>query len=350
MSAQPIPSPSSRSTSLRAACFTPLSYFERALDLEYTQLRCFGLILVETLGAYPIKSTAEISYDKFAETFQVSKDWIAHALVSLEAAGYIRIGRSERGAVTYAIREEYVQEVKTAGRQKIRGRCPDCKVVGLFSTEFIPTPHAALRKLGGCVDSATFRCVMVVSRYTCRWDREKRCLEVEPQELDLADFSRLTGLEKREITNGLTNAVRLGLIGRELRAGRPSLFWAIPEKFGSLEKRGPRLVTPSNGGVTEEAKPEISRTEENPNKPVHTHANESGVYFYGRCENCNHLVNIEPVSEQEFADSVPKSVQHPATGPKKPPGAAKKSAYFDELERRKQEAIADGLRNMRRKG
>jgi hypothetical protein len=344
MSAQAIPSPASHSTTIRAACFTPLSYFEHALDLDYTQLRCFGLILVETLGAFPSRPTAEITYAKFAETFQVSKDWIAQALGSLEGAGYIKIGRSERGTVVYSVRDEYVLEVQKAGREKIRGRCPDCKTVGLFSTEFVPTAHAAFRKLGGCVDSATYRVVMVVSRYTCQWDRESRCLKVDPQELDLADFSRLTGLEKREITNGLTNAVKLGLIGRELRAGRPSLFWAVPEKFGALEKRGPRLVTPSESGVTEEAKPETSRNGKNPNKPVHTHANESGVYFYGRCENCNHLVTVEPVSEQEFADSAPKQSQSSAGSVKKPPGAAKKSAYFEELDRRKKAAIADGLR------
>ncbi len=327
MSAQPIPQPASWLTSIKAACFTPLSYYERCLDLDYTQLLIFSLVTVETLGANPPRSSTEIwpaRVDEIAATFRKSREWIYTCLQYLVDAGLLKTGKSERGGrTTYSVRDEYLQEAKNAGRKKIPGRCPDCKTVGLFSTEFIPTPHVALRKLGGCVDSATFRCVMTVCRYTCQWNRENRCIEIKPAELDLADFSRLTGLEKREITTGLTTAVKLGLIGRELRAGRPSLFWAVPEKFGALDRRELRIVTPNEGGVEKEANSEQSKNSEKPSKYANTHANESGVYFYGRCENCHHLVTVEPVSESEFADSVPKDP------PKQPPARAgkQKSAY-----------------------
>ncbi len=308
MTAAPIPPPVRHVTNIKGACFTPLSYFHRNLDLQYTQLRCFGLILVQTLGAS--KPVAEITYEEFSETFGISHEWVLDALSALEKMGMIRVGRSDRGRPVYSIREEYIQEAKNAGRQAVRGRCPDCKAIGEFSTEFIPTPHQALRKLGGCVNSATFRVVMTVIRYTLKWGKESRAVEVEPTELSLDDFTRLTGLESREITNGLTEAVRLGLIGRQLRKGKPSLFWAVPEKFGSLERREPRTVTqPATRG--EKAKVPTPKNTEIPNEPEPTDASESRVYLYGRCNACKHLVVVEPVTEEEFAAAQPQKTESP---------------------------------------
>ncbi len=308
MTAAPAPPPVRHVTNIKGACFTPLSYFHRNLDLQYTQLRCFGLILVQTLGAN--KPVAEITYQEFAETFGISHEWVLDALSALEKMGMIRVGRSDRGRPVYSIREEYIQEAKNAGRSAVRGKCPDCKAIGEFSTEFIPTPHQALRKLGGCVNSATFRVVMAVIRYTLKWGKESRAVEVEPTELSLDDFTRLTGLESREITNGLTEAVKLGLIGRQLRKGKPSLFWAVPEKFGSLERREPRTVSqPATRG--EKAKVESPKPEEKPNETPVADANESRAYLYGRCNACKHLVIVEPVTEEEFALAHPQKTESP---------------------------------------
>jgi hypothetical protein len=314
---------------LKAACFTPLSFFHRNLDLEYTQLRCFGLITVETLGAG--REFAEISTDRFAEQFSVSREWILNAIAALDASGMIRIRPSDRGRPTYAIREEYIQEAKNAGKETIKGKCPDCQKVGEFSTEFIPVPHQALRKLGGCVNSVVFRVVMVVIRYTLKWGRQSRLIEVEPSELSLNDFTRLTGLESREITTGLTEAVKLGLIGRELRSGRPSLFWAIPEKFGALDQREARQVTqPTYREKTANAK--TVKSSEKPQEPESTHENESRSFLWGRCQNCRRLVAVEPITEAEFEQSQPPPPpEHPPrSGP--PPDFSRKKPKKERIE------------------
>lgn len=306
MSAAAATIPTRHPTNIKAACFVPLSYFEKCLDLEYTQLRCLGLIIAETLGAHPTRTFAEIDDQRFVEAFHVSKEWVRNAVDFLETRHFIRRSYSPSGVPMYALREEYIQEVKGAGKAKIPGRCPDCKMVGLFSTEFIPTPFLALRKLGGCVDSATFRVTMVVIRHTMRMVAGGKSFEVDPQELNLHDFSRVCDLENREIINGLTEAVRLGIIGRQQRKGKASLFWVIPEGIEALGKRPFRVVTPSYGGVKEDAKETASKNDEKPVKPADTSVKESAPYIYGRCANCGHFVDVEPVSEVEFADAQPK--------------------------------------------
>lgn len=322
------PKPGSKYQSpLRAACFTPASYFEQLLDLDdYTQLRVLGLILVETLGAYPKpRATAEITVERMAETFSVSREWILNSLSRLHDARLIVIGKSARGATCYSIAPEYVDEVKSAGIRKLKGRCPDCHTVGFFSTEFYPMPHAAFRKLGGCVDSATYRCALVVARYTLSWPKKEeskeRFIEVSPAELDLADFVRLTGLEKRHILDAIATCEHLGLIGRHKRPGRPSLFWAIPENWGALQKRNPREITPPERGSKQEEKQEAVETTEITVKPAKTSADESRAWFFGRCLNCRHFVRIEPVPEEEFLNHNPPEKPKP---PESPPRAAPK--------------------------
>jgi hypothetical protein len=322
MSAQPIPEPGRRTTNLKAACLVPLSFFERCLDLEYTQLRCLSLIIAETLGAHPARTFAEVEDQRFVDSFHVSKEWVRNAVNFLESAKLIRASTSPGGVPIYALREEYIQEVKGAGRTKIPGRCPDCKAVGLFSTEFIPTPFLALRKLGGCVDSATFRVTMVVIRHTMRMVAGGKSFKVDPQELNLHDFSRVCDLENREIINGLTEAVRLGIIGREQHKGKASLFWVIPEGIEALGKRPFRVVSPPERDVKEDAKESPSKNEEKPTKPLQTSENESKPYIFGRCEHCGHFVDVEPVSEAEFADSkfeqpIKKPFQQARAGPQR---------------------------------
>ncbi len=328
MSACLVVSPPGRhSTNITRYSQTPLSFFERCLDLpRYTTLRCLGLIMAETLGAHPRRDEVEITPERFAELFSVTKESVHDALAELEQMGMIQVriedrgsranGKGEkRGAKFFSLRPEYVQEARDAGRQKIPGRCPDCKTIGLFSSEFIPLPHSALRKLGGCVPSAVFRAVMVVCRYTLKWNKDARCIDVDPQELNLDDFTRCTGLEKREITDALTKAVQLGLIAREMRSGRPSLFWAIPQNFSALKVRPQREVLQP---IERKAKQEQSKPSEKPSKPAITHANESGSYFFGKCPNCNHFVDVEPVSEEEMRAAQPEP---PAELEKRPPRA-----------------------------
>lgn len=316
MSAAPLPEtiPSRWSTTVKAACFTPLSYFTRCLDLDsQAQLLCFSLIMVETLGCGRTKD--EIEMERFEKASRVSRESVYSALTTLENSKMIQIGRGGlRNRPTYSIADEYIREVHAAGREKIPGRCPDCKEIAFFESRFIPLPHAALRKLGACVDPATFKCVMVVCRYTLSWNNKERCIEVTPSELDIHDFERLTGLESRQITNGLTQAVELGLIGRQLRKGRPSIFWAQPEKFGALERREPRKLTRVASGVKEETKPGDAKTGPISQTPVESDANESRSYFYGQCSKCRHYVFVEPVTEEELRVSEPEK-------PEKPPRA-----------------------------
>jgi hypothetical protein len=330
LSACPVPLPDRWSSSIRNACFTPVSYFSHALDLDsQAQLLCFSLILVETLGSmekWKRSQPAEISYEQFTQTANVSREAVLNALDYLERADMIRISRSERGRPMYAIREEYIHEVQKAGKEAIRGRCPDCKTIGYFETRFIPVPHVAFRKLGACVDPATFKAVMVVCRYTLEWNKEGKCLDVVPRELDLNDFCKLTGLKNREITSGLSKAAKLGLIGRTQRPGKPSLFWAIPEQFGKLDRREPRTVSPPQSVTERMANSGSHKVQEIPTKPENTQATESKYYFYGRCASCGHFVDVEPVSEDELAhydsQQAEKTTPYPArAGPKRKPVA-----------------------------
>lgn len=311
MSAAPVlPQP----TSIRSACFTPLSFFERVLDMDnFTALRCFCLIMAETLGARPRRPSAEIEDQQFIDACQVSLEWINSALKFLDEAKLIQIAEGRRR--TFSIRPEYIAEVEKAGKEAVKGRCPDCKTIGLFESQFIPVPPQALKRMGACVDSATFRAVMVVIRHTLSWDPKLRCIKSTPHELSLHDFTSRTGLEDREMINGLNQAKQLGLIGHEKRKGKPGIFWAIPEALAGLKPRDLRTVTPREGGDENREKPEPTKIVTIPSKSEESSANESAPYFFGRCPNCRHFVDVEPITEEDFIAAQPE--KPPRAGPQR---------------------------------
>jgi hypothetical protein len=83
------------------------------------------------------------------------------------------------------------------------------------------------------------------------------------------------------------------LIGQEKRKGKPSIFWAIPDALAGLRPREPRSITPRDGEPKETAKPVGAKIVEIPNESAKPIANESAPYFYARCPNCSHFVDVE---------------------------------------------------------
>jgi hypothetical protein len=305
------------------------------LDLDsQTELLCFGLIMAETLGAPDRRRAAEIEDDRFVSCANASRPWVSSALKKLAANGMIEISHDRHeyapvrgggysdipklgGRATYALADEYVRESRNAGKEQPKGRCPHCKVVGTFETRFVPTPHQALRRLGSCVDPATFKVTMAILSRTLEWNRADKCVDVVPREMEKQEIARMTGLEDRQITEGISRGVKLGLIGREIRAGRPSLFWVNPERFSTLEKREPRTVD-QPASHKSKANKEAAETAKTPVKAENTPAVESNRKFYGRCNACGYFGDVEPVSDAEFADANPAKA---AAEPKQPPRA-----------------------------
>lgn len=217
------------------------------------------------------------------------------SVARLADQGLINVREQQPGRKEYRVNDWLFREAKA---QKIHGRCPDCQAVGFFKTEFIPVFHLALRKLGACVDSSTFRVVMAVIRHTARWDKEKGFFVV-PADLERADFERMTGLESRSVTSGISEAKIKGLIGVQHRIGKPSLYWVTPEGFAALERRQPKTATPPER--TGETRPKAAREKmsEIPTKRESTRANESGWKNYALCEACGHFVDPEIIVESK---------------------------------------------------
>jgi hypothetical protein len=322
VSALPIPEP------YRAPfCKVPLSFFYHFMGIENgAQLSLFCVILAETIGDRPGNYWAEIPNETFAKYTGVSTDWVSTALDSLEN-GYhwIKSRKNSRGRREYSIDDRYILEVEEAGLKKRPGRCSNCKTVEMFDTRYVKVPHVALRKLGGCVGPAAFKCIMTVILRALDW--KDGLWETKRTELDFNDFHRLSGLENREISNGIAEAVKLGLIGRELRSGKQSLYWINMKAFESLERRPARKVSPPARGVEGDAKSPTKKLSKNPVKPAETHANELGNHFYSRCPKCKVFVDVEPVTEAEL---IPKEPEKP---PRAGPGRAKRSPSQVSLDR-----------------
>ncbi len=309
----------------------PQSYFDRVLDLDsQVELLCWGLVAVETLGAYPARKNAEISDDKFVDAANASRPWVASALRKLEGSGMIIVSRDRHeyqrpgddvpaigGRATYALADEYVAEAKNAGKERPTGRCPHCKTISAFETRFIPTPHIALRKMGACLPPATFKVTMAILSKTVEWNREAKCIDVVPSVIEKRELMTMTGLEDRQITAAINDAGQRGIVSRQRIEGKPSLFWVNPEMFSHMQKRQPRQVNQPTPTGKQKAKKDPEESAKTPVKPAATPAVESNHKFYGRCTACGQFGDAEPVSDEELADAQPKPTAR-AGPPRKP--------------------------------
>jgi hypothetical protein len=298
---------------IRNVCKTPISYFLRLVEFcNYTELKVFGCILVNTVGQSFPTTWCEIHDDTFDEAVGVTKEWWLEALSNLTGRGgqmpaLIRTRKSPTTSRTeYALSEKLELEIKAL---TVRGKCGNCHTIGTFGTEFIPVPHAVFRRLGACIDHASFVCLMVIIRYSLKWNRE-RGVWAEPVQLELNDFERLTGLEPRMISLALSKLCDedgWALVTRTERKGRASLYEARPDRFGKIDRREARVVTmPANREKSQSTTD--SGLHQNPQNSDKTHAFESDDRVYGFCRSCGQYGPIEQVDEVEVP---PKPPEHP---------------------------------------
>lgn len=169
--------------------------------MNYSEILCFGLILDLTVGRGTGIDWALITQEEFVQATNQSWEWISGGLERLENFGYIRRRQRGKKEMEYRVAERFVGETDIHVR-KFTGRCPECKTVGQFQTEYIAVPHPFFRKLGACLDHASYICLAVIVRYTLKWTG-KEGVWTESKELELNDFERLTGLDKSSVSKAL---------------------------------------------------------------------------------------------------------------------------------------------------
>lgn len=281
-------------------CKVPLSYFTRLLqEIEKPSERaCFGLVLNETTKPGVKDGYAPITPEEFAAVSNVEKQYVTARVDFLVGAGWVKRryvqGRPGKGW-EYAIQPELATESKAA---KITGRCKECKQIGQFTTQFIPVPRSFFTTLAAGLDNDAYLSIAVIARYSHEnaWTAEDG-LQPKWVTLDLNDFERLTGRDKRSLSNGIAELEKLSLIECDRKPGKATRYRTLPENWGNLAKRGPRLVEqPVERHPKEKAKTaavEPAEKPANPKEPMQTSR-------YGFCVKCNHIVEVEPVSEQEL--------------------------------------------------
>ncbi len=294
---------------------------------NYTELKVFGAVLVNTLGRTKPETWAEISDEQFDEATGVTKEWWTEALEMLTAyrpvygeengkpklrAGktIIRTRKSPTsGRIQYALTENLATETKAL---TVRGKCEACHAVGAFETEFIPVPHAVFRKLGAGLDHSSYVCLMTIIRHSLKWTGE-RGVWGEPVQLEIDDFERATNLERRQITSALSKLCDpngWALVARTERPGRPALYRPIPERFGKIDRREARVVVqPLNRQKKANTTPkvEVETTNKTTEKPDETRANESPLHCYAFCKSCGHYGAVEPCEEDTGPVERPES-------------------------------------------
>lgn len=312
---------------IRNVCKTPLSYFQELLDhCNYTEIKLIGAVLVYTIGRG--ETWSEITDEMFLEATGVSDEWWRDTLEGMVRYKLIRTKKGDRGRTMYALTEKLTAEAEA---RKIRGKCRTCHEIGNFETEFIPVPHAVFRKLGACIDHSSFACLLVIIRHGLKWNRE-RGVWSEPVTLDLNDFQRMTGLERRQITDALSklcNPKGWALVERTERKGKPAIYRAIPERFGKIDRREARVVVmPDRREKTGNTTSGGSR-EKAPNSDKSS-AVESVSAYYAFCRSCGVYGAVDPCDDEPIVNSTPESP--PRAGPLRETG--KKKSKFDEMAER----------------
>lgn len=317
MSACPQPSIQHHATNIRAVCKTPLSYLYRLLQiLNYTELKIFGIVLDKSIGWS--EDSAEMTPEDFCEGTGRSREFWQESLVNLiDNRKFIRMYRGERGRMRYAVAQSLADETKA---DRIRGKCSKCQTVGFFDREFVPFPHTFFQNLPTCVSHACYLVTAAICRYSLKWNRD-RGLWSEEVELNKSDIERVTDQDPRSITDGLAEAVKLGIVSRIERKGNQAgdIYWVNPEMFGKLKQLGPRLVTPPERGSERTGKSNSEKPVKPPQKPTVTQANESAADYFGICKKCGHFGAAEPSTEPVPTEISPGPLKNESPPLKKGP-------------------------------
>ncbi len=303
-------------TGIRGFVKTPVSFLhEHIAHFNYAEVKVLGLIIEKFIGwPNPESEPVEISDAEFDEVAGVTRETWLTALTTLEHRGEIvRPSRNARGRYVYALSRKLAEETTAA---RVRGKCAKCKKVGFFDREFVPFPHEFFTKLPSCISHCCYQAVAAIGRYTLRWTREHG-LYSEYRELTADDIAKVTQQDEQSVLDGIAEGVRLGIIGRIKNPGSHDgdTYWLIPERFGKLNKLGPRLVNqpPQKRGSEKESKPKSGKRAENPANPTTSPIRESSPEYFGICKHCGHFGACEPAPE-------PISRPNSNSPPKKPPG------------------------------
>lgn len=320
-----------------------------AKSLEYAEDKCFGLILDSTVGYG--RTWSKISWTRFCNVAAVTRRRCEQAVASLLGKedpdqpgvfwdGPIRQRKAADGSgYEYAVAAR--PQLESTGIAKCRG-CGQIGEVDL-DLEFIPVPHSFFISLPASCDHGMYLIVKTVVERTMRWDRTNKQIVVVPCQITIEEFERATGKKRSEILQDLQKVQAEGyeFIAAE-RIGRNNWYWARPENFASAPARAAREVQqPKERNKRETGNGSKQNEVVEPARP--TRPAEFVTAPCGVCRNCNTYGPMDMVDSEEKAPRKPISTLARAgpaqNGPRKP-------QFIQDLDRRKAEAIADGLRRL----
>lgn len=298
---------------IRAFCRFGLSCYQRVLGLpRHSERAIFALILVETVGAYPVETWAEFSDEDLEQAANVSRKHALDALQALIDFGYVRSRKNARGRREYSIADVFHTELKA---EKIHGQCPHCKDIVPIESRWFPFPHIVLRKLPACLDACSYACLLVILRYCLQYSREHGvCATI--QQLEINDFVRETDYDPRSIKlalKKLCDPKGWALVERSQRSGRPSRYLPSLDNLYKLDRREARVVVMPERGERS-AKSHGVKCSDSPETTAKTSEKESPLGVIGYCKKCDLVFTCEPVPEEEIRHVAKQSA--PRAGPK----------------------------------
>jgi len=317
--------------------------FTRGLpvSLDFMPYVCFMGILDATIGHNRTWTKLSLSY--FQKISNCSRRWCEEAISTL-------LGENEEDPDTFTLPLIQRRKAATGGYEyrivarpegEVSGiaKCRDCGQIGEvdLDPEFIPVPHSYFSLPSACTPTE-FLLVTAVMARTQRWGKVSKQIEVTPCQISIEEFQRATGKGRSEIIESLKNIESAGFIGSKPE-GRTNWYWARPENFAKRILRAARAVKQpeKRRSKVETDKPPKQIQPVEPKKvicPVEFVTAPCGV-----CRNCHTYGPMDIVQE-----AAKKPVEQARAGPT--PNGPRKPQFIQDLERRKQAAIADGLRRL----
>lgn len=279
------PPPQSRAyVAERGFSRTPRSCLIGTGNLSPTAKICLLLIVDSTIG-WKNRRWMAIPLSEFALTTNRSQDHCRCEITELERLKWIVKRVRADGTIEYSPSAKLWFEANS--RDGARGECGRCGAVTSAYT-YTPTPHSIVRKLARCCDHAAYAVTLVVAEASLRWDDAEKCAYVEESDISTEIFCQGSGLEERQVQAGIREALRLGIIWCDDRAGRIQRYKLIPEQFDKLEPRPERHVNqPERTAKGEDKEKKEPLTESEPIERIEEPpAIESVPFFHGKCQSC----------------------------------------------------------------
>jgi len=195
----------------------------------------------------------------------------------------------------------YALNLRPQGELEGVGRCRACGKLGMIDLDdnWRAVPHGLFLEAPKVCDAVELACLGIIADETMGYDKIRRWPLIVPRAIDVKNF-KASGYRRSRILAALARLEKLKYIGVKRSVGKPTVYWLIPENFGSGPQGRLRTITGSGHDAPEDVDPQDSKLDLTPALSAGKPSSASGSHWPAA------LGYIAPVTARSGSEEVSK--------------------------------------------